>query len=345
MISTTIASLSAALAARIAAVWAFYALATLSVGIGALLCYGQARPAAARSARDFLAFVFPRRVLFHPSARLDLWFMLVRWLTRPLFIAPFSFSSAMAGEWLARKLTLAVGSPEPAAAPPLVAPILLTLALLVATDFARFVAHYLAHRLPMLWEFHKVHHAAEVLIPPTVVRSHPVDELCVFLAIGSSTALVEAVFFYLYPMGVGEVTILGVEVYFIFYLMTFYPLRHSHLPLRFGAALESVLISPAMHQLHHGADPRLHGKNFGLALTLWDRLLGTLARPEPGPIGPLGLGEDEHRAYDSVWALYALPFVKLVRRCRVPLGIRLGRGRKRRVASIPRLNRQSASPG
>jgi len=324
MNSGTIATLSAALAARIAAVWAFYALATLSAAVGALICYRQARPASARSVSDFLAFVFPRRVLFHPSARLDLWFMLVRWLTRPLFFAPFVFSSAMVGQWLARQLTLAIGSPEPAAGPPPAAPILLTLALLVATDFARFLAHYLAHRLPVLWEFHKVHHSAEVLILPTVVRSHPVDELCLFLAIASSNALVDAAFFYLCPMGVTEVTILGVEAYFIFYFLTFYPLRHSHLPLRFGA-LESVLMSPAMHQLHHSADPRHHGKNFGLALTLWDRLLGSFARPEPGPIEPLGLGEDEHRAYCSVWALYALPFVKLFRRWGTPLKTRLAR--------------------
>lgn len=37
----------------------------------------------------------------------------------------------------------------------------------------------------MLWEFHKVHHSAQVLTPITVYRMHPVDELLT----GLSTAL------------------------------------------------------------------------------------------------------------------------------------------------------------
>jgi sterol desaturase/sphingolipid hydroxylase (fatty acid hydroxylase superfamily) len=31
------------------------------------------------------------------------------------------------------------------------------------------------HRIPVLWEFHKVHHSAEVLTPISLYRAHPVD--------------------------------------------------------------------------------------------------------------------------------------------------------------------------
>ncbi len=37
---------------------------------------------------------------------------------------------------------------------------------------------------PILWEFHKVHHTAEVLSPLTVFRVHPIDSL-VFANIGA----------------------------------------------------------------------------------------------------------------------------------------------------------------
>ena len=47
----------------------------------------------------------------------------------------------------------------------------------MAYDFGRFVAHCLLHEMPILWEFHKVHHSAEVLTPMTAFRVHPVDLL------------------------------------------------------------------------------------------------------------------------------------------------------------------------
>ena len=37
-------------------------------------------------------------------------------------------------------------------------------------DFAATWAHYLQHRVPILWELHKVHHSAEVMTPITSGR-------------------------------------------------------------------------------------------------------------------------------------------------------------------------------
>ena len=298
------------LAADIAAVAPFYVLATLWAALGAIICYGQTRPHVSRSLADFLAFACPPRILLHPSARLDLWFMAVRWLVRPILAAPFVFSAAAAGEWLARPLAHGVDA-SVLTSPSLTAAIALVAALIVATDFARFVAHYLAHRVPVLWTFHKVHHSAEVLIPPTALRLHPVDELCLFLAIAAANTLVYGVFFVFYQFTVTDAARLGLDAYVALYLLSFYPLRHSHLPLRFGATLERVLLSPTMHQLHHSGEVRHHGKNLGFALALWDRLFGTLAAPEVGVTWSLGLGTAEHGAYSSVWALYTTPVIEL----------------------------------
>ena len=43
--------------------------------------------------------------------------------------------------------------------------------------WAIFVAHYLQHRVPVFWEFHKVHHSAQVLTPITLYRMHPIDDM------------------------------------------------------------------------------------------------------------------------------------------------------------------------
>jgi sterol desaturase/sphingolipid hydroxylase (fatty acid hydroxylase superfamily) len=317
MISHQLGTLAAAVAGKFAQVWYLYLLAAISTGIGAFLCYRQERPRPERSVPDFIAYVFPKRVMFHPSARLDLYFVAVRWLTRPLLITPFLFSSALVGQWIAGELARVFGPLGSTAPPPLASRILLTVAVVVASDLGIFCAHYLQHRVPVLWEFHKVHHAAEVLIPPTVLRIHPVDDIGRELSIALCIAVASSGFLYVYPAGIAEVAVAGVEGYLVLELLIFSQLRHSHLPLRFGAGLERMLVSPAMHQLHHSVDPRHHDKNFGLAFAVWDRLLGTLMLPDKvKPIGELGLSNGEGPAYNSLWALYALPFVKLLRRRR-----------------------------
>ena len=39
-----------------------------------------------------------------------------------------------------------------------------TLAIFMAYELAYWLDHYLSHRVPLLWEFHKVHHTAEVTL-------------------------------------------------------------------------------------------------------------------------------------------------------------------------------------
>jgi sterol desaturase/sphingolipid hydroxylase (fatty acid hydroxylase superfamily) len=304
------ATFVATVSAAITAAAPFYALAMLLAAIGALACYRQTRAVTERSLADFIAFALPPRILFHHSARLDLWFMLVRFLARPLYAAPFAFSAVTAGAWLAGRPALASDASPPTSITPAVA-VALVLALIVASDFARFFAHYLAHRVPLLWAFHKVHHSAEVLIPPTALRLHPVDELCLFLALAVTNTLVFAAFFCFFGIDVATAARLSLDAYLVLYGLSFYPLRHSHLPLRFGATIERVLMSPAMHQLHHSSAARHHGKNLGLAFSLWDRLFGTFAPPEAAFAQPLGLGLSETGAYGSVWALYTTPVVEL----------------------------------
>jgi sterol desaturase/sphingolipid hydroxylase (fatty acid hydroxylase superfamily) len=312
MIADAVASLN--IVAKFSHVWWLYALSLSSTGAGAFLCYLQQRRRGERSIGDFLGFVFPKRVIFHRSARLDLWFLLVRRLTFPFIVAPFTLSSAIFAAWVAGELTLAFGPPMPME-PSFTAAAALTLSLLLGTDFGYFVCHYLQHRIPLLWEFHKVHHAAPVLIPPTVRRLHPIDDISRGLFITLSSGLIGSIFLYLYPTGgVAEVTVAGMDAYFISELLVCHHLRHSHLSLRFGDILESIFISPAMHQLHHSTDPRHYGKNFGFLFAFWDRLLGTLIRSDSKTTYEFGLSGDEHLAYDSVWAFYSLPFIGLFRR-------------------------------
>jgi sterol desaturase/sphingolipid hydroxylase (fatty acid hydroxylase superfamily) len=317
MFANVIASLN--IIAKFSHVWWLYGLSLSSTGAGALLCYFQRRPRGERSIGDFLGFVFPKRVILHRSARLDVYFVVLRRLASPFIVAPFVFSSATLAAWIARQYTLAFGPATPMQ-PSLAAAVELTLALLVVTDFGYFASHYLQHRISVLWEFHKLHHAAPVLVPPTVARLHPVDDIGRGLCVGLSGAITSSIFLYLYPSGVTEVTVAGMDAFFVAQLLNCHHLRHSHLSLQFGHILESLFISPAMHQIHHSTDPRHYGKNFGALFSIWDRLLGTLVLSDGETTYEFGLSGNEHDAYDSVWKFYSLPFTTLCRRHRMADG-------------------------
>ena len=51
---------------------------------------------------------------------------------------------------------------------------IITVMLFLAYELGYWFNHWLSHKVPLLWEFHKVHHTAEVLTPLTNFRVHPV---------------------------------------------------------------------------------------------------------------------------------------------------------------------------
>jgi sterol desaturase/sphingolipid hydroxylase (fatty acid hydroxylase superfamily) len=64
-------------------------------------------------------------------------------------------------------------------------------------------------------------------------------------------------------------------------VVTMDSVKHSHIPLTFGA-LDKLFISPFMHQAHHGSAEVHWDKNFGTNLSIFDWMFGTAYRPEKG---------------------------------------------------------------
>jgi len=52
------------------------------------------------------------------------------------------------------------------------------------------------------------------------------------------------------------------------------------LPPAVDRLLRLVIVTPDMHRVHHSVHPDEHHRNFGFALSIWDRLFGTY-RPQP----------------------------------------------------------------
>ena len=285
-------------------------------GLALLLVWSTVIAAAAityfRSSTSLRHHLIPAGIFKHPSARADFWFWVMRRVTKPLYLFPTALTAVGTGSLMHATLgaVFPARDPGPAGTGTL---ILFTITMLLAYDLSYYIYHWLQHKVPLMWELHKVHHSAEVMVGVTEGRVHPLDDFMTHLWDGIIPGLVYGVwlFFALDPV---ELTVFGINVYVLRNILMMDFVRHTHFRFSFGKWLNAVILCPHWHQLHHSTDPRHWDKNFGLMLSVWDRMFGTLVIPEPDEEFHFGLADDEHHEYQSLTALYVLPLVKIYHR-------------------------------
>ena len=189
---------------------------------------------------------------------------------------------------------------------------LCTIVAFVAVEFSDFVCHYTEHKVPFLWELHKVHHSAQVLNPLTSQREHPGTRIFEALMRGAITSIPGGLFMFLFDLSVVEVAVLPAIATRIFALASLDPLKHSHHPISLGF-FDKILISPHMHQVHHSKKQEHWDKNFGTNLSIFDWLAGTGYKPAKGEMaiyGISGLKDETLRTYNTMQGAYWIPLKK-----------------------------------
>lgn len=156
--------------------------------------------------------------------------------------------------------------------------LLFTFVSFVWDDFLRFSHHLLMHKVPWLWELHQVHHSARIMTPVTLFRNHPLESALATLRNSLSLGVSAGIFIFLFESQLNLVTLFGVNFLGFLFNLIGANLRHSHIPLSFGPQVETVLISPLQHQIHHSTALEHHDKNLGVSLALWDYLIGSLVK-------------------------------------------------------------------
>ena len=258
----------------------------------------------------FLRTIFARRIILHPSSQLDL----RMWAINALVLTT-SYGLLAVGGLTFRDLVLSGLTDAFGAHPPLVWPVALVMAIatlceLLAYELAYWFGHYCFHRFPALWEFHKVHHSAEVMTTLTEMRQHPIEILAFVNLIAIATGSVFGVLTYLFGPGAHPFTLLNGNIALMLFLMTWGHLRHSHIWIAFPGLAGKLLQSPAHHQIHHSDDPRHFNRNLGFALAVWDWAFGTLYVPPAGREAVrFGVGERQGD-FDSVAKSFLLPFLR-----------------------------------
>lgn len=279
-----------------------------AVGIALVVCYLRQSAGEGRSVLGAIRAVFPRRIFGHPSALLDYRYVLVNHLLHAVILGALIANTALMTGGCLTLLRFVLGEEGLNATSGPVASIVFTICMLLAVDGGLFLAHWLQHKIPILWEFHKVHHSAEVLTPITVLRMHPVDIVLNALTQASLLGIANAVFLYIYRDPVAEVTVIGANALSFLLYLGGYHLRHSHVWILYPRGIREHISSPALHLIHHSKNPEHFDKNFARFLTFWDRLAGTLYIPERQEELEFGLSEKDQRELRTVWQLYVTPF-------------------------------------
>ena len=153
----------------------------------------------------------------------------------------------------------------------------LLLAILLA-DFALMFLHYLSHRWNWLWRLHAVHHGVGRLYGFNGLVRHPLHQT-VDLAIGTSPLVIAGM-----PTEVAVLLGLAISIQLI--------IQHANVRYELGP-FRTWLSIGELHHMHHVNWGKEGDCNFGLFLTLWDRLLGTFNPQPPRPIGSHDMGIDE----------------------------------------------------
>jgi len=249
---------------------------------------------------DFLKYFFQRRIWLHRSSILDIKLMFANSLIKVLFIAPAMLGKLVIIVAVSSFLRDLFGPMETVWLPYVIIMLCFTAVVFIAEDLTRYMLHYAYHRIPCLWEFHKVHHSAEVLTPLTLYRIHPLESFlsqwASILVIGSLTG----VFVFLFPGQVSAVEILGVDALGFIFNALGANLRHSHIAFSFGS-WDRWFISPQMHQIHHSRHRQHHDKNFGSCFAIWDKLAGTLYLPQKNQTLSFGCTQAGKHTVLSQW--------------------------------------------
>lgn len=127
--------------------------------------------------------------------------------------------------------------------------------------------HYLEHRAfhvsPLLWRSHLVHHSDVEVDVTTSERHHPFE---ILLSAALTVGLIAA--FGLPAEAVGLYMLAAMLVAFLSH-------ANLRLPVRVERCLSLIVVTPGVHAVHHSSLQSQTDSNYGIVLTLWDRLLGT----------------------------------------------------------------------
>jgi sterol desaturase/sphingolipid hydroxylase (fatty acid hydroxylase superfamily) len=255
---------------------------------------------------SFLKYLFPKKIWLSKSAFVDYSLFCFNSLVKIVLIGPYIIFGFYIAFYTDEFLTDSFGFPKESIGITQTL-VLYTIVLTLLNDLFSYLIHFCMHKLPFLWEFHKIHHSATSLNPLTQYRIHPFELIINNIRSILIFGLVTGLFDYLSSHQIDKLVFLGVNVFHFIFLLLGANLRHSHVKLKYPKFLEYILISPFQHQIHHSNNPKHFSKNMGSKFALWDWILGTLVLSKS--VGRISFGVEKNNSkFDSLFKNLFNPF-------------------------------------
>lgn len=168
-------------------------------------------------------------------------------------------------------------------------------------DMTTYWFHRIAHKIPLLWRFHRVHHSDTSMDASTFFRGHPFETLFWF---GTSN-IVAAAIFGLDLMTMGLYFLVAAPIVF---------LEHSNLrfPKWVDKTFGLIFTTPNLHKIHHDQDQHYTDSNFSDIFIIWDRIFGTFTHKPVEEI-KFGLQEFDEDKKQTFWYQMKSPFINIKR--------------------------------
>lgn len=167
----------------------------------------------------------------------------------------------------------------------------------VLADFIHWNIHRLLHKIPWLWQFHKVHHSVKEMGFAAHFRFHWME------------TVVYKTLQYLPLAMIG----FGIDDFFVIHILAISigHLNHANLGWSYGP-LKYIFNNPKMHIWHHAKKlpkGKRFGVNFAISLSIWDYIFKTNYIPSNGQHIDLGFHQDQDFP-TSLWKQLMYPFFK-----------------------------------
>ena len=137
------------------------------------------------------------------------------------------------------------------------------LGVLLLDFFGAYLAHYVEHKVKLLWMVHLVHHSDHNVDTTTANRHHPIESIIRF------------------AFTLAGVFIVGtpIAIVFLYQSLSLVATQFTHANIKMSKRVDKllsyVLISPDMHKIHHHYKLPYTDSNYGNIFSVWDRLFGT----------------------------------------------------------------------
>lgn len=161
-------------------------------------------------------------------------------------------------------------------------------------DFWIYGWHWVNHKIPFLWRFHRVHHNDPAMDMSTALRFHPGEIMLSSM------------------LNVIIIALLGMKIeHLIIYKGVFHSnvlLQHSNINIsnNIDCLIRIFFVSPNMHRIHHSNVKEETDSNYSSVFSFWDRIFGTYCRRDTKDV-KFGLEQWMEQKWQTIKGLLVLP--------------------------------------